>query len=78
MADTSTLRLRIFDGSRQFFSKAADFLVKIVDGNQTQHVWRDYTQSDITFNGLPSITTSSTTTPSSSPPKATSRRATSR
>jgi hypothetical protein len=53
MADTSTLRLRIFDGSRQFFSKAADFLAKIVDGNQTQHVWRDYTQSDITFNGLP-------------------------
>ena len=53
MADTSRLRLRIFDGSRQLFSKPADFLVKIVDGNQTQHVWRDYTQNDITFNGLP-------------------------
>ncbi len=53
MADTSTLRLRIFDGSRQLFSKPADFLVKIVDGNQTQQVWRDYTQNDITFNGLP-------------------------
>jgi hypothetical protein len=32
MADTSTLRLRIFDGSRQLFSKPTDFLVKIVDG----------------------------------------------
>jgi len=53
MADTSTLRLRIFDGSRQLFSKPADFLVKIVDGNQTQQVWRDYTQNDLTFNGLP-------------------------
>jgi hypothetical protein len=53
MADTSTLRLRIFDGSRQLFSKPANFLVKIVDGNQTQHVWHDYTQNDITFNGLP-------------------------
>ncbi len=53
MPDTSTLRLRIFDGSRQLFSKPADFLVKIVDGNQTQQVWRDYTQNDITFNGLP-------------------------
>jgi hypothetical protein len=53
MADTSTLRLRIFDGSRQLFSKPADFLVRIVDGNQTQQVWRDYTENDITFNGLP-------------------------
>ena len=53
MADTSTLRLRIFDGSRQLFSKPADFLVKIVDGNQIQHVWHDYTQNDITFKGLP-------------------------
>jgi hypothetical protein len=53
MADTSTLRLRIFDGSRQLFSKPADFLVKIVDGGQTQQVWRDYTQNDLTFNGLP-------------------------
>jgi hypothetical protein len=26
MADTSRLRLRIFDGSRQLFSKPADFL----------------------------------------------------
>jgi hypothetical protein len=53
MADTSTLRLRIFDGARQLFSKPAKFLVKIVDGNQTQHVWHDYSQNDITFNGLP-------------------------
>ena len=53
MADTSTLRLRIFNGSRQLFSKPADFLVKIVDGNQTRQVWRDYTQNDIIFNGLP-------------------------
>jgi len=53
MADTSALRLRIFDGSRRLFSKPARFLVKIVDGNQTQHVWHDYPQNDITFNGLP-------------------------
>jgi hypothetical protein len=53
MAATSTLRLRIFDGSRQLFSKPATLLVKIVDGNQTQQVWRDYTGNDITFNGLP-------------------------
>jgi hypothetical protein len=53
MVATSTLRLRIFDGSRQLFSKPATLLVKIVDGNQTQQVWRDYTGNDITFNGLP-------------------------
>jgi hypothetical protein len=32
MADTSTLRLRIFDGSRRLFSKPADFLVKSLRG----------------------------------------------
>jgi hypothetical protein len=41
MADTSTLRLRILDGSRQHSSEPAEFLVKIVDGNQIQHVWHD-------------------------------------
>src|SRR5258707_6722653 len=53
MADTSTLRLRIFDGSSQLFSKPAKFLVKIVDGKQTQHVWTYYTHNEISFNGLP-------------------------
>ncbi len=53
MADTSRLRLRIFDGSRQPFSKPAKFLVKIVDGNQIQHIWHEYSQNDITFEGLP-------------------------
>ena len=53
MPDTSSLRLRIFDGSRQLFSKPAKFLVRIVDGNQTQHIWQEYTSNDLTFNGLP-------------------------
>jgi len=53
MPPTSSLRLRIFDGTRQFFSTPANFLVCIVDGNQTQQVWRDYPDPDITFNGLP-------------------------
>ena len=53
MADTSRLRLRIFDGSRQLFSKPANFLVRIVDGNQTQHVWHEYSNNDLTFEGLP-------------------------
>jgi len=37
----SKLRLRIFDGSRQLFAAPAQFLMRIVDGNQTQRVW-DY------------------------------------
>src|SRR5580704_10151721 len=53
MPNTSSLRLRIFDGSRQLFSTPASFLVRIVDGNQTQQVWHDYPDPDITFNGLP-------------------------
>ena len=53
MPDTSTLRLRIFDGSRQLFSKPASFLVKIVDGNQTQRLWKEIPQNDITITDLP-------------------------
>lgn len=46
----SKLRLRIFDGTRQPFSSPAQFLVRIVDGNQKQQVWKDYPQNDITFD----------------------------
>ncbi|HEY0162097.1 MAG TPA: hypothetical protein VGB69_05425 [Edaphobacter sp.] len=46
----SKLRLRIFDGSRQLFSAPHNFLVRIVDGNQKQQIWKDYTASDITFD----------------------------
>jgi hypothetical protein len=48
----STLHLRIFDGTRQLFSKPADFLVRIVDGNQKQQIWQDYNSPDLTFNNL--------------------------
>src|ERR1700761_2219143 len=50
MPDGSCLRLRIFDGSRQLFSAPAQFLVRIVDGNQTQRIWEYYSANDITFN----------------------------
>jgi hypothetical protein len=47
--NTSNLRLRIFDGTRQIFAAPADFLVTITDGNQTQH-FRDYVKTpDTTF-----------------------------
>ena len=46
---TSTLRLRIFDGTRQPFSKPAQFLVTITDGNQTQHVREYFAQNDLSF-----------------------------
>lgn len=49
MAATSTLRLRIFDGSRQLFAAAACFLVTISDGNQTEQVREYYTQNDLAF-----------------------------
>src|ERR1700679_2017867 len=50
MSDTSALRLRIFDGTRQLFSAPAQFLITITDGNQTQHVRQYYPENDITFN----------------------------
>jgi hypothetical protein len=53
MGDTSSLQLRIFDGSRQLFSKPAKFLVRIVDGNQGQQVWDEYPQNSILFEQLP-------------------------
>ncbi|HMD20406.1 MAG TPA: hypothetical protein VKH40_08795 [Alloacidobacterium sp.] len=45
----SKLRLRIFDGTRQPFASPAQFLVRIVDGNQKQQVWKNYPQNDLTF-----------------------------
>jgi hypothetical protein len=54
MADnTSSLRLRIFDGTRQLFSKQASFLISIVDGQQEQQIREFYTTNDMTFEGLP-------------------------
>jgi len=54
MADTtSSLRLRIFDGTRQLFSKQASFLVSIVDGQQETQIREYYTTNDMTFEGLP-------------------------
>ncbi|HEX3437145.1 MAG TPA: hypothetical protein VHT24_10305 [Pseudacidobacterium sp.] len=46
----SKLRLRIFDGTRQPFATPAQFLVRIVDGNQKQQVWQYYQQNDLTFD----------------------------
>jgi hypothetical protein len=46
----SKLRLRIFDGTRQPFAAPAQFLVRILDGNPTQHLWQYYPQNDITFD----------------------------
>jgi hypothetical protein len=46
----SKLRLRIFDGTRQPFALPAQFLVRIVDGNQHQSVWQYYSSNDITFD----------------------------
>jgi hypothetical protein len=53
MSSTSTLHLRIFDGTRQPFPTPAKFLVTITDGNQSQHVRDYYESSDLTFTGLP-------------------------
>jgi hypothetical protein len=46
----SKLRLRIFDGTRQPFALPAQFLVRIVDGNQHQLVWQYYSSNDISFD----------------------------
>jgi hypothetical protein len=45
----SKLRLRIFDGTRKPFASPAQFLVRIVDGNQKVQLWKNYPQNDLTF-----------------------------
>jgi hypothetical protein len=50
MDQSSKLRLRIFDGSRQPFAAPANFLIRIVDGNQTQRVSQFFPNNDITFD----------------------------
>lgn len=45
----SKLRLRIYDGTRQLFANPAQFLVRIVDGNQKVQLWKNYPQNDLTF-----------------------------
>ena len=49
----STLRLRIFDGTRQPFPLPAQFLVTITDGNQKQLRRDFYSANDLSFNDLP-------------------------
>lgn len=49
----SSLRLRIYDGTRQPFAAPVQFLVTIIDGNQKQHIRNSYPNNDITFNDLP-------------------------
>ncbi len=50
MDQVSKLRLRIFDGSRQLFAAPANFLIRIVDGNQKQQVSKFFPNNDITFD----------------------------
>ena len=45
----SQLHLRIFDGTRELFSLPAQFLVRIVDGNQKQQFWDFVKSNDLTF-----------------------------
>jgi len=47
---TSTLKLRVFDGTRQLFAAPARFLVTITDGNNTQHIRDYYDTNEITFD----------------------------
>jgi hypothetical protein len=46
----STLRLRIYDGTRQLFTAPAKFLVTITDGNFTQRVRNFFPTNDTTFD----------------------------
>jgi hypothetical protein len=46
----SKLELRIFDGSRKPFSAPANFLVTIIDGNQTERVAKFFEDNHLSFD----------------------------
>jgi hypothetical protein len=50
---TASLRVRIFDGHRRPFANPKNIFIRIIDGNQTQHMARAFNASDLTFTDLP-------------------------
>jgi hypothetical protein len=50
---TASLRVRIFDGHRQPFANPKNIFIRIIDGNQSQHMARAFNASDLTFTDLP-------------------------
>jgi hypothetical protein len=50
---TASLRVRIFDGHRVPFANPKNIFIRIIDGNQTEHMARAFNASDLTFTDLP-------------------------
>jgi hypothetical protein len=50
---TASLRVRIFDGHRQPFANPKNIFIRIIDGNQRQHIARSFNAADLTFTTLP-------------------------
>ena len=53
VADTASLRVRIFDGQRRPLADATDLFIRILDGNQDEHVARAFNAANLTFTDLP-------------------------
>ena len=51
--DTASLRLRIFNGSRQLFPQPFQVLVRIIDGTQKQQLSQFFKASELLFKDLP-------------------------
>src|ERR1019366_2572327 len=51
--ETSSLTLRVFDGTGQIFPAGTDILVTITDGNQKQIVRQTFNAGQIALKGLP-------------------------
>jgi hypothetical protein len=50
---TASLRLRIYDGARQPFSRSVKLLVRVIDGMQNKQVEKFYSKSELLFDELP-------------------------
>ena len=53
MAATATLRVRLFDGHRRPLTDAKDVFIRIIDGNQKEHMAQAFNAGDVTVPGLP-------------------------
>ena len=49
MPDIASLRVRIFDGYRRPLADANNLFIRILDGNQDEHMARAFNAPELTF-----------------------------
>jgi hypothetical protein len=53
MPAKNSVRVRVYDGTRQFLADPKGLLIRIIDGNHKEQIAKDVKSADTTFTGLP-------------------------